>query len=101
MLFLISIIEIIQTKDGEKFKYVNGEEKKLSSSDQVIQDENGSYIIDTSGEDTITRVYQEDLTDVESENSAIEEPLTPETPATEDDNLPSFSDLGVDGTINQ
>ena len=44
---------------------------------------------------------QEDLTDVESENSAIEEPLTPETPATEDDNLPSFSDLGVDGTINQ
>ena len=58
-----SIIEVTQTKDGEKFKYINGEEKKISSSDQVIQDENGSYIIDTSGEDTITRVYQEDLTD--------------------------------------
>lgn len=57
-----SIVEITQ-KDGEQYKYVNGKETKVTSSDEIIQDENGAYIVDTSGADTITRVYQEELTD--------------------------------------
>lgn len=72
-----TIIEV-RKNDGEEFKdsknqavktgdfYVelNGATEKVPSMEGVIQDENetGMYIVDTRGNDTITRVYQESIT---------------------------------------
>lgn len=57
-----SILEVIEEK-GEKYKISGGEKVAVSSRDDIIQDEEGAYIIDTSNSvDKITRVYQETLT---------------------------------------
>ena len=48
---------------GEYFTYVNGVVEKLSSTAKMIQDEQGAFMIDTNGNDTKTRVYQEELTE--------------------------------------
>ena len=71
-----TIIEVIQNEGksfndadgkeigtGESYTYVNGSIKKLSSSTKTIQDEYGAFLIDSDGEDTKTRVYQEELTE--------------------------------------
>lgn len=58
-----SIIEVTQKDDGQ-YKYVDGEEVKISSNDEVIQDDEGAFIVDiTNDADTITRVYKETATD--------------------------------------
>ncbi len=63
-----SIIEVVEV-DGKKYKSLDkytGEKSSLtevSSRDEVLQDDDGSYIIDAnSSTDKITRVYQETTT---------------------------------------
>ena len=57
-----SIIEVYE-ENGEKYKYVNGEKIKLGTRDETIQDEEGTYVVDTSNNlDTISRVYEEPAT---------------------------------------
>lgn len=57
-----SIIEVTQEND-KKYKYIDGEDVEVSSSDEIIQDEEGAFIVDTANKnDQITRVYQEILT---------------------------------------
>lgn len=54
-----SILEVIE-ENGDKYKNSGEEKTKVSSRDEIIEDEDGSYIIDSSNStDTITRVYQE------------------------------------------
>ena len=49
--------------NGEKYKYVSGEKTAVNSRDEIMQDDGGAYIVDTSNStDTITRVYQEAIT---------------------------------------
>ena len=58
-----SILEVID-ENGEKYKYTGGDKVKVTSRDEVLQDDGGSFIIDSSNSvDKITRVYQETLTD--------------------------------------
>ena len=61
-----SILEVVE-ENGKKYKYTGDAEKEkieVSSRDEVIKDDNGSFVIDTSNSvDKITRVYQEDATD--------------------------------------
>lgn len=58
-----SILEVTE-ENGEKYKYAGDEKTTVSSKDEIIQDDEGAYIIDTSNStDKITRVYQEQLTD--------------------------------------
>lgn len=58
-----SILEVIE-ENGEKYKYVGDEKVEVSTRDEIIQDDDGAYIIDsTNSTDKITRVYQETLTD--------------------------------------
>lgn len=58
-----SILEVIE-ENGEKYKYVGDEKVEVSTRDEIIQDDDGAYIIDTTNStDKITRVYQETLTD--------------------------------------
>ena len=63
-----SIIEVIEI-DGKQYKCPNkytGEESlvEVSSRDAVIQDDDGAYIVDISNSsDTITRLYQEAITE--------------------------------------
>ena len=57
-----SIIEVTE-ENGEKYKYAGGEKTAISSRDEIVQDDEGAYIVDTSNStDTITRVYQETIT---------------------------------------
>lgn len=63
-----SIIEVIEI-DGKKYKCSDkytGDENSLeevASRDEVMQDEAGSYIVDTTSDtDKITRIYQEEAT---------------------------------------
>lgn len=57
-----SILEVME-ESGEKYKFPNSEKTAVSSRDEIIQDEAGAYIVDTSNStDEITRVYQEDST---------------------------------------
>lgn len=57
-----SIIEVTE-ENGEKYKYVSGEKTAVNSRDEIMQDDGGAYIVDTSNStDTITRVYQEAIT---------------------------------------
>ncbi len=57
-----SIIEVTE-ENGEKYKYTGGEKTTISSRDELIQDNEGAYIVDTSNStDQITRVYQETST---------------------------------------
>lgn len=48
---------------GDFFVEASGIIEKVNSIDSVIQDEYGMFVIDTQGNDKITRVYQEDATD--------------------------------------
>lgn len=58
-----SILEVTE-ENGEKYKYAGDEKTTISSRDEVVQDDEGAYIIDSSNStDKITRVYQESLTD--------------------------------------
>ena len=58
-----SILEVTE-ENGEKYKYAGDEKTAVSSRDEIVQDDEGAYIIDTSNStDKITRVYQEQLTD--------------------------------------
>ena len=61
-----SILEIVED-GGKKYKYsgdVDKEKTDVSSRDEVMKDDEGSFIIDTSNSvDKITRVYQETATD--------------------------------------
>ena len=58
-----SILEVTE-ENGEKYKYAGDEKTAVSSRDEIVQDDEGAYIIDTSNTtDKITRVYQEQLTD--------------------------------------
>ena len=58
-----SILEVID-ENGEKYKYTGGDKVKVTSRDEVLQDDGGAFIIDSSNSvDKITRVYQEALTD--------------------------------------
>ena len=58
-----SILEVID-ENGEKYKYTGGDKVKVTSRDEVLQDDGGAFIIDSSNSvDKITRVYQETLTD--------------------------------------
>ena len=57
-----SIIEVTE-ENGEKYKYVGGEKIAITSRDEIVQDDEGAYIVDISNStDTITRVYQEAIT---------------------------------------
>lgn len=57
-----SILEVME-ENGDKYKFSNSEKTAVSSRDEIIQDEAGAYIVDTSNStDEITRVYQEDST---------------------------------------
>ena len=70
-----TIIEIIQN-NGNAFKdsnnkevsngdfYIisNGKTEKITSSEGVIEDEYGKFLIDSQGKDKMTRVFQEELT---------------------------------------
>lgn len=57
-----SILEVME-ENGDKYKFPNSEKTAVSSRDEIIQDEAGAYIVDTSNStDEITRVYQEDST---------------------------------------
>ncbi len=57
-----SIIEV-STEDGKKYKYANVEKTEVGSREEVVQDDEGAYIVDSSNkEDQITRVYEEALT---------------------------------------
>mgnify|MGYP004534677807 FL=1 len=57
-----SIIEV-STEDGKKYKYANVEKTEVGSREEVVQDDEGAYIVDSSNkEDKITRVYEEALT---------------------------------------
>ena len=57
-----SILEVME-ESGDKYKFSNSEKTAVSSRDEIIQDEAGAYIVDTSNStDEITRVYQEDST---------------------------------------
>ena len=57
-----SILEI-KEENGERYKYSGEEKITVSSRDEVVQDDDGAYVIDTSNSvDKITRVYQEALT---------------------------------------
>lgn len=57
-----SIIEV-STEDGKKYKYANVEKTEVGSREEVVQDDDGAYIVDSSNkEDKITRVYEEALT---------------------------------------
>ena len=57
-----SILEVME-ENGDKYKFYNSEKTAVSSRDEIIQDEAGAYIVDTSNStDEITRVYQEDST---------------------------------------
>lgn len=57
-----SILEVME-ENGDKYKFSNSEKTAVSSRDEIIQDEVGAYIVDTSNStDEITRVYQEDST---------------------------------------
>ncbi len=57
-----SIIEV-STEDGKKYKYANVEKTEVGSREEIVQDDEGAYIVDSSNkEDKITRVYQEELT---------------------------------------
>ena len=51
-------------KVGDYYVELNGSTEKVPSLDSVIQDEyeTGMYIVDTRGNDTVTRVYQESIT---------------------------------------
>ena len=60
---------ILEVTEDAKYKIFgkdkeNKEEskKEVSSKDEIVQDTDGAYIVDTSNSDKITRVYQEDLT---------------------------------------
>lgn len=58
-----SILEVTE-ENGEKYKYSGNEKTEVSSREEIIQDEDGAYIIDSSNTvDAITRVYQEALTE--------------------------------------
>lgn len=69
-----SIIEIT-ISNGEYYKDVNGEEQKISLKIDPIEDDQGAFIVDTEGSDTITRVYEETSTGqyyiYQMENSVI------------------------------
>ena len=57
-----SILEI-KEENGERYKYSGEEKITVSSRDEVVQDDDGAYVVDTSNSvDKITRVYQEALT---------------------------------------
>ena len=61
-----SILEVVE-ENGKKYKYTGDEEKEkieVASRDETMQDDVGTYIVDTSNStDKITRVYQESATD--------------------------------------
>ena len=58
-----SILEVME-ENGEKYKYSGDEKTTVSSRDEIVQDEAGAYIVDSSNSvDKITRVYQEAATD--------------------------------------
>ena len=58
-----SILEVME-ENGQKYKYSGGEKTAVSARDEIIQDDAGAYIVDTSNSsDQITRVYQELTTD--------------------------------------
>lgn len=48
---------------GEYYVDVNGTIEKVNSLNSVTQDDYGMFFVDTQGNDKITRVYQEDITD--------------------------------------
>lgn len=48
--------------NGEYYVHANGILEKVKSLDSVTKDEYGMYVVDTQGNDTTTRVYQEGLT---------------------------------------
>ena len=52
-----------QIATGEYYVEANGAIEKVSSLDGVYQDEYGMFIVNTQGNDKITRVYQEAVTD--------------------------------------
>ena len=57
-----SILEVSE-ENGTKYKYSGDEKTSVSSRDEVLQDDEGSYIIDaTNSTDKITRVYEEPAT---------------------------------------
>lgn len=57
-----SILEI-KEENGEKYKYSGEAKIAVSSRDEIVQDDDGAYVVDTSNSvDKITRVYQEVLT---------------------------------------
>lgn len=57
-----SILEI-KEENGEKYKYSGEAKITVSSRDEIVQDDDGAYVVDTSNSvDKITRVYQEALT---------------------------------------
>lgn len=52
-----------QIATGEYYVDVNGTIEKVNSLNSVTQDDYGMFFVDTQGNDKITRVYQEDITD--------------------------------------
>ena len=58
-----SILEVVE-ENGQKYKCSGEEKTAVSARDEIIQDDAGAYIVDTSNSsDQITRVYQELTTD--------------------------------------
>lgn len=59
-----SIVEVF-AEDGKNYIYEDGEKKVLdkSKNSDIIPDNVGAFIVDDEGKDTITRVYQEELTE--------------------------------------
>lgn len=53
------------------------------------------------GENTLEEAPMESTSDVKTETESANETSSPSSDETIDDTLPSFSDLGVDGTVNQ
>ena len=53
-----SIIEIT-TKNGEYYRNINGKDEKVTLRIDPIVDDQGAFVVDADGEDSVTRVYQE------------------------------------------
>ena len=52
-----------EVANGDLYVDVNGTTEKVTSTNSIQEDEFGMFFVDTQGNDTITRVYQEDSTE--------------------------------------
>ena len=51
-----------EVANGETYIIFNGKTEKITSSEGIIEDQYGKFLVDTQGKDKMTRVFQEELT---------------------------------------